>query len=160
MPDRLDLAGEVVLAFLDERFGHRRHFGDRPVQPHRGVDVVREQIAGDAAAGDRDVEAPEPFAALRQILRDRPVLQELRAVVEDAAELAFVEQLLDQADGGDAAVVVPDRVRHAGRLDRRHHRLGFGGGAPERLLAHHHLAGLRGGDARSRDACRSGWRCR
>ena len=34
----------------------------------------------------RDVEPPEALAALRQVRRDRPVLQELRAVVEDAAE--------------------------------------------------------------------------
>ena len=43
-------------------------------------------------------------------LRDGPVLQELGAVVEDAAEAAFVDQLLRQRDGGHAAVVVPDHV--------------------------------------------------
>ena len=123
MPDGLDLAGQVVLALLDERLGHRRDFGDRPVQPQRRVDVVREQVAGDAAAGDGDVEAPQAFAALRQVGRDRPVLQELRAVVEDASELALVDELLDHRDGGHAAVVVPDGVRHAGLLDRVGHRL-------------------------------------
>ena len=55
-----------------------------------------------------DVEAPEPFAALRQICRDRPVLQKFRAVVEDATQLPFVDQLLEQHDGRDAAVVVPN----------------------------------------------------
>ena len=111
--DRLHLAGQRVLALLDERFGHRGHLRDRPVQPQRRVDVVREQIAGDAAARDRDVEAPQPLAALRQILRDGPVLQELRAVVKDAPELPLVQQLLDQRHRGHAAVVVPDRVGHA-----------------------------------------------
>ena len=84
--DRLDLAGQGVLPLLDEGLGHRRDFGDRAVQPERRVDAVRQQIAGDAAAGDADVQPPQPLAALRQVLRDRPVLQELRAVVKDAAE--------------------------------------------------------------------------
>ncbi len=141
-PDGLDLAGQVVLALLDERLGHRRDLGDRAVQPERGVDAVREQIAGDAAAGDLHVEAPQALAALRQVLGDRPVLQELRAVVEDAPELSLVDQVLQQHDRRHAPVVVPDRVRHARRLDRRDHRLGLGGVAAERLLAHHHLAGL------------------
>ena len=39
------------------------------------------------------------------------------AVVEDLPEPAFVDELLGQRDGGDAAVVVPDDVRHAGLLD-------------------------------------------
>ena len=143
MPTALDLAGEVVLALLDERLGHGRDFGDRAVQPQRRVDVVREQIAGHAAARDGDVEAPEPFAALRQVGGDGPVLQELGAVMEDASELPLVDELLDHRDGRDAAVVVPDRVRHAGLLDRGGHRLRFLRGPPERLLAHHHLAGLR-----------------
>ena len=38
--------------------------------------------------------ADSPFAALRQIGGDRPVLQELRAVVKDAAQLALVDQRL------------------------------------------------------------------
>ena len=57
-----------------------------------------------------DVDPPQPGAALRQVGRDRPVLQEVRAVVEDAAEPAFVDELLGQRDGRHAAVVVPDRV--------------------------------------------------
>ena len=144
--DRLHLAGQVVLALLDERLGHRGHFRDRTVQPHRGIDVVREEIAGDAAARDRDVEPPQPFAALRQVARDRPVLEKLRAIVEDAPELLLVEQLPDHRHGGHEAVVVPDAVRHARLFDRRHHLRRFRRVAPERLLAHHHLAGLRGGD--------------
>jgi hypothetical protein len=65
----LDLPGQVVLAFLDEGLGHRRDLGDRAVEPERRVDVVRQKVAGDAAARDGDVETPESLAALRQILQ-------------------------------------------------------------------------------------------
>src|SRR5207302_10493617 len=30
-PNRLDASGQIVFALLDERFGHRGHFGNRPV---------------------------------------------------------------------------------------------------------------------------------
>ncbi len=69
--------------------------GDAAVEPHGGVDAVGEQVAGDAGAGGLDVEAPDAGAALRHVGRDRPVLQELRAVVEDPAQLALVDHLLD-----------------------------------------------------------------
>ena len=58
----------VVLALFDERLGHRGDFRDGTVQPQRRVDAVREQIARDAAAGDRHIEAPQTFASLRQVL--------------------------------------------------------------------------------------------
>ena len=70
-----------------------------------------------------DVEPPEARAALRQVGGDRPVLQEVGAVVEDPPEPALVDQLLGQRDGRHAAVVVPDDVRHAGLLDRLAHLL-------------------------------------
>ena len=70
---------------------------DAAVEPDGRVDAVGEQIAGDAAAGRRHVEPPKPRAALRQIGRDRPVLQEVGAVVEDLPELALVDELLGQA---------------------------------------------------------------
>ena len=72
--------------------------------------AVRQQIAGDAAAGNGSIQPPQSFAALREILRDGPILEELRAVVEDAAEAAFVDQMLEQHHGRHAAVVVPDHV--------------------------------------------------
>ena len=48
--DRLDLPSQVVLARLDERLGHRRDLVDRPIEPQRRIDTVREQIARHAAA--------------------------------------------------------------------------------------------------------------
>ena len=158
--DRLDLAGQVVLALLDEGLGHRRDLGDRTVQPQRRVDVVRQQVAGDAAARDVDVETPESFAALRQILRDRPVLQELRAVVKDAAELALVEQLLDQRDGRARGGSCTRRC--SARRPSRPRRPSL------RLLSRSVRAASRTSpscrpwrpQSRSRDACRWGWRCR
>ena len=92
------------------------------------------------------VEAPQALAALRQILGDRPVLEELRAVVEDAPELPLIEETLEQDHRRHAPVVVPDRVRDTRGLDGRDHRRGLDGSAAERLLAHHHLAGLGGRD--------------
>ena len=75
-------------------------FVDAAVQPHRGVDAVRQQIAGDAAAGHGHVQPPEAFAALRQVGGDGPVLEEFGAVVEDPAEPALVDQLLGERDRG------------------------------------------------------------
>ena len=118
MPTFSTLPVSVVLAFLDERLGHRGDVVDAAVEPDGRVDAVGEQVAGHAAAGRRGVEPPQAGAALRQVGGDRPVLQEVGAVVEDAAELAFVDELLGERDGRDAAVVVPDDVRHAGLLDR------------------------------------------
>ena len=65
--------------------------GDAAIDPDGGVDAVGEQIAGDAGAGRVDIEPPGAGAALRHVGRDRPVLQELGAVVEDLAELAVVD---------------------------------------------------------------------
>ena len=57
---------------------------DAAVEPDRGVDAVGQQVAGDAAAGGLHIEPPQAGAALRQIGGDRPVLQELGAVMKDA----------------------------------------------------------------------------
>jgi hypothetical protein len=46
-------------------FSHKRH-----------IDVVREQVTGDAAARYGDIQTPQPLTALRQVARDGPVLQE------------------------------------------------------------------------------------
>ena len=121
--DLLHFAGERVFAFFDERLGHRGDGVDRAVEPQRGVDAVREQIAGDAAAGDLHIQPPEARAALRQIGADRPVLQKLRAIMENSAEPAFVDELLGQRDGGNAAVIIPNHVRHLRLLDGGHHLL-------------------------------------
>ena len=74
-------------------------------------------------AGGGDVEPPEAGAALGQVGGDRPVLEEVGAVVEDPAEPALVDELLGERDGRHAAVVVPDDVGHAGLLDRLDHLL-------------------------------------
>ncbi len=144
--DRLHFSRKVVLATLDEGLGGRGNLGDAAVQPHRGIDAVRQQIAGDTAASNRDVEAPEALAALRQIGGDGPVLQKLRAVVKDAAQASLVDQLLGERHGGNAAVVVPHHVAHTRGFHRFHHGFRLGGVAAERLFAHHHLAGAGRGD--------------
>ncbi len=72
--------------------------------------------------------------------------KKVRAVVEDAAQPAVVDELLGERDGGHAAVVVPDGVRHAGLLDRFDHLLPLGRIHGKRLLAEDHLAGLGRGD--------------
>ena len=160
MPDRLDLAGQVVLPLLDERLGHGGDGVDRAVEPEGRVDAVGQQVAGDARAGRGDVEPPEPRAPLGQVGRDRPVLEEVGPVVEDPAQPALVDQLLGQRDGGHAAVVVPDRVRHAGLLDGVDHLLALDEVHRQRLLAEDHLARLRPRRWRSRRACCWACRCR
>ena len=97
-----------------------------------------------STAGRGDVETPESLPALRQIGLDRPVLEELRAVVEDLAEPAFVDELLGERDRGDAAVVVPDHVRHTGLLDGRDHLAPLDRVHRQRLLAEDRLLVRRG----------------
>jgi len=67
MPTFSFFAGERVFAFLDERLGHGVDILDPAVEPERGIDAMREQIAGNAGAGNFDVETPETRAALREI---------------------------------------------------------------------------------------------
>ena len=67
----------------------------------------------------------QSFTALREVGADGPVLQEVRTVMEDLAELAAVNDLLGEGHGGHAAVVVPHGVGHAGFLDGVDHRLAF-----------------------------------
>ena len=57
-----------VLALLDERLGHGGDPVDAAVEPEGGVDAVREQVAGHAAAGRLHVQPPQAGAALRQFL--------------------------------------------------------------------------------------------
>ena len=128
------------------------------------------QIAVSMQCARRSPVTPEPaaFTSSRQVPAppcgtsgiDRPVLQEAGAIVEDLSELSRVDDLLDERDGRDAAVIVPDGVGDAGLLDRAHHRQRFLGVARQRLLAEHHLAGLRARRWRSRRAGRSARRCR
>ena len=143
---RLHAPGQGMLTLFDECLRHCGYFRDRAVEPESGVDGVSQQIAGDAAAGDRQIEAPECLATLGQVGRNRPVLQELGAVVENAAETPLVQEKLEQHDRRHAAVVIPDHVRDPGGIHRGDHRLRLRRVAAERFVAEHDLAGLRRGN--------------
>src|SRR4029079_2828151 len=80
--ERLDAPGIGVGALLDEGLGHRAEARDRAVDPEGGVEAMGEEVAGDARACGLDVEAPGAGAALGDVRGDRPVLQELGAVME------------------------------------------------------------------------------
>ena len=107
---------------------------------------MSEQIAGHAAAGDGGIETPSAGAALRNVGRDGPVLEEVGAVVEDLTEVAAIDELLREGDGGNAAVVIPDHVGHTGSFDGSDHGVTFAGIHGERFFTHHDLAGLGGGE--------------
>ena len=66
--------------------------------------------------------------------------------MKNAAEPAFIDELLGQRDRRHAAVVVPDHVRHSGLLDGLDHLQPFGAVHRERLFAQDHFAGFGGGD--------------
>ena len=135
-------AGFILqLALLDERLGGGGDAGDRSRQPHRGVDGVRQQIAGHAAAGHALVQPPQGVAALRHVRADGPVLQVARPVVEHAPDAALVDDLLGQGDGRHAPVVEPHHVRLAGGRHRRHQLPALRGIHRQRLFAGDHLAG-------------------
>ena len=69
MSNRLFLAGEIVFAGLDEGFRHRRNFFNRSIfTQKRGIDIVREDLAGYAAPCHlRHLRRHSPFPALRKI---------------------------------------------------------------------------------------------
>ncbi len=119
-PDLLDFAGQVVLALFDECFGHGSDRIDGAVQPQGGIDAVRQQVARNAAPRHLNVKTPQAFAALGQVLGNRPVLKKFGAIVKDPAQPALADQFLGQGNGGHAAIVVPDHVRHARLLDGFH----------------------------------------
>ena len=139
----LHLAAQRVLALLDESLRHRRHVRQRAVQPDCRVNAVREQIARHAAACGLRVETPQARAALREVGGNRPVLEEVRAVVENFAEFAGINDLLRQRHSRHAAIIIPNRIRHLRRLDHLHHLLALRAVERERLFAKHHLARAR-----------------
>jgi hypothetical protein len=94
-----------------------------------------QQVAGNAAAGDLRVQAPQPGAALRQVFGDGPVLQEFGPIVEDSAKAALVDELACKGDGRHATVIVPDHVGHARLFDGFNHPPAFLAGARQGLLA-------------------------
>ena len=140
--DGLLLARGGVDALLDERLGDRGDLGDVTVDPAGRVDAVREQVARHAGTGGGGVEAPETRAALGQLGGDRPILEEVGAVVEHAAQLAGGHDVLRERHGGEETVVIPDEVREARLLDCGDHLLALLAVEGEGLFAEDHLAVL------------------
>jgi hypothetical protein len=143
--DWVRLAGKIVLAFLDEGLHDRGYLVKVAVQPHGGIDAMREPVAGHAAAGYPYFRPPLAGAGLGPILGNAPVLQELGAIVKYFVEPSVFDDLFGECDCRYAAIIVPDHVPHLG-FQRLHHLHGFAGVAAERLLAEDHLAGLRRGE--------------
>ena len=67
-------------------------------------------------------------------------------IVERPADTSLVDDLLEQGDGGHAAVVERDHVGHARRLYGGDHRFGLGDVHRQGFLADDDLAGLGGRD--------------
>src|SRR5205085_223804 len=136
----LDRRDEVI---VDRAAGHDRahvgrHGDDLADEVAREVDHVRAEVAERAGPGLRGVEAPE--AGIRV---PAPRLEVTRAEVDDLAELAGVEELAREADGGDEAVVEAAQVADAGALGLLPQLVRLRRGEPERLLAEDVLAGAR-----------------
>src|SRR5687767_12844707 len=102
--DFLHLASELMRPLLHERLSHGADFINAPVEPDGGVDAVREQIAGHAGAGGLHVQTPKRGAALWQFGIDGPILQELGAIMENAAQAALIDQLLGEGHRRHAPV--------------------------------------------------------
>ena len=140
--DGLLFTGGGVDALLDEGLGHGTNRNDVAVDPAGGVDAVGEEVAGDTGAGCCGIETPEAGAALWELFGNRPVLEEIGAIVEDAAEFTSIDDVLGERDGGEEAVVVPDEVRQARGFDGLDHFLTLRAVEGERLFAEDHLAVL------------------
>ena len=124
------------------RPGNRR---DLAVQVAREVDDVGAEVAERAGACRVRLETP---GVERRVVA--PVLEVAAAEVPDLAELAGLDHLAGEPDGGHEAVVERAEVLHAGRGHALPDLVALGGVAAERLLADHVLSGLRGGDRRLR----------
>ncbi len=131
------------------------------VEPERGVDAVREQVAGDAAAGD----ARRRAATARR----RPAAGPPRS--SSPAGTSRGSGRCGRAGPRRSAAWPASRPARGGSCTRP--MLGTpafstastisrasAAFTAERLLAQDHLAGLAPRRSRSRRACRSGWRCR
>src|SRR5436309_580536 len=62
--------------------------------------------------------------------------------MEDSAQAAFIDQLLGESDGRDAAIIVPDHVWHTSLFHGLDHLQSLGSVHGQRLLAKDHLAGF------------------
>ena len=148
------------LAVLDHgEVGGRAHRQDGPLGVHGGqqradlgdrrhhvlheVDHVAEEVAQRSAAG---LLAPEP-PGQGAVGFGRVAVEEHRAHVGDAAELAGRDQLADPLDGGDVPVVVADGGGDAGLPGRGGDLRGLMSVPAHRLLDPERLAGPGGRDA-------------
>ncbi len=136
----------LVHAFFDEGFRHGGNGDDFAVEPAGGVDIVCQKIARHAGAGCGGIETPESRAALREVFGHRPVLQEIGTVVEDATQVAALDDFFGQGDGGEETVVVPNEVGQSGFFDGLHHFLAFGAIECQGFFAENHFARLDGGE--------------
>src|SRR5439155_11356578 len=133
----------VHLPAGDDRAHARRDGDDLADEVARQVDDVGAEVAEGAGSGPGGIEPPEG-----RVRAPAPRLQVAGAEVDDLAELAGLEQLAREPDGGDEAVVEAAHVLYACTLGRSPYFVRLGGAQPERLLAEDVLAGLRGGDRR------------
>src|SRR6185437_8253759 len=95
-----------------ERLDESEDAGDLAVQEPREIDHVRTEVAERARAGRVRIEAP---GVERRVVG--PVLEIAAAEVADLSELARLDQLAGQPDGGNEAVVEPAEVLDARRRD-------------------------------------------
>jgi len=138
--DRVFGTGFGMDALFDEGFGHRGNGNDFAVDPAGGVDAVSKKVTGYAGACGCCIEAPETGAALGKFFGNGPVLQEIRAVVENAAEFASVDDVFRQGHGWEEPVVVPNEVWQTGFFDGFDHFLTLLAVEGEGFFAKDHLA--------------------
>ena len=148
-PDRalLELDGRldrvVDLSAREERVNERRHGGDVADEEAREIDHVGAEVAECTRTGCGGVEAPR---VERRVVA--PVLEVAAAEVADLAELARLDHLAGETNGGDEAVVEGAEVLDPRCGDTLPDLVALVGVAAERLLAEDVLACLGGGDRR------------
>jgi hypothetical protein len=118
--------------------------GDLADEEANQVDEVGSEVPGRPRARQRPLQAPGGG----RVGIAQPILQVSHSDVPDLAELAGGDQIAGEPDGGDEPVVERAHVGDPGRLDTAPGVEGLVGVAPQRLLADHVLAGLRGRDRR------------
>ena len=143
--DRVLFACLLVDAFFDKGLRHRRDAYDIAVNPAGAVDVVGKEIAGNTRTSRGCVKTPKGFSALRELFGHSPILEEVSAVVVDAAQVAAIDDLLSKGDGGKKTVVIPNEVGKAGGFNCFDHLDPLFPVEGEGLFAKDHLAIFDGG---------------